>query len=681
MEFEENPASNSELEKCRVRLCASISALLCVTCEEFAFRGYGKNKEEIFRNLFDSLVNDEFEGLENDSYLSNCTSSQFRKDALQVISMKVKNHIRDEIGDSKFCIVVDGVCDQPGKEQMALILRFVDKKGFIQERLFDVVHVEENKFESLALKEEVCAILSRHNLDVSNIRGQGYDGGSLIRGQWNGLQALFLNECPYAYHIHCFAHKLELALVRASSEVIPIYHFFSKLTSIVKFFCSCRKPRDELLAAQLDKIAHLLEIEELGTRKGQNQNSTLQQVGDTRSRSHFSSIGNLINMYDATCTLLEKLSENGSTYRQSKDASIAYQNMTTFEFVLISHLMRNVLRITDSFCQALQQQHPNVVNVKHIVRSTKVLLQNMKQDGWEKLLKNVISFCEKNDIKVPQFNAPYLARPWRRENVDGITITIEHYYRTEVFLVVIDKQIQELNSRFSDQAMELLTFSSALVPKDTYKAFNIDHICTLVEKYYPMDFNEQEKINLKCQLQHFIIDARQDSNLRNLSTIQELCTCLAETKKSEVYCLIDRLVRLIMTLPVYTATTERSSSAMKNFKTRLRNMKEDEFLADEFLVYIEKDIAQGFIINSIAADFESFIERNDSQPGSSVNDCLVRPSAELPGEKESDGSPLLQVAEDMVEDDISSRRAADFSVTNLGVEATSDATAHISVSK
>jgi len=56
--------------------------------------------------------------------------------------------------------------------------------------------------------------------------------------------------------------------------------------------------------------------------------------------------------------------------------------------------------------------------------------------------------------------------------------------------------------------MELLILSSALDPKDAYKAFNIDKICTLVEKYYPMDFNEQEKINLNFQLQHFIIDAR-----------------------------------------------------------------------------------------------------------------------------------------------------------------------------
>jgi hypothetical protein len=51
--------------------------------------------------------------------------------------------------------------------------------------------------------------------------------------------------------------------------------------------------------------------------------------------------------------------------------------------------------------------------------------------------------------------------------------------------------------------MNLLTLSCALNLKYSYKAFNIidtickkkkniiDTICTLVEKYYPMNFNEQ----------------------------------------------------------------------------------------------------------------------------------------------------------------------------------------------
>ena len=40
---------------------------------------------------------------------------------------------------------------------------------------------------TLTLKKEICDILSRHNLDVPNIRGQGYDGASNMREEWNGL--------------------------------------------------------------------------------------------------------------------------------------------------------------------------------------------------------------------------------------------------------------------------------------------------------------------------------------------------------------------------------------------------------------------------------------------------------------------------------------------------------------
>jgi len=43
----------------------------------------------------------------------------------------------------------------------------------------------------------------------------------------------------------------------------------------------------------------------------------------------------------------------------------------------------------------------------------------------------------------------------------------------------------------------------------------------------------------------------------------ELCQSLARTGKPKTFYLIDRLIRLILTLLVSTATTERSFSAMK----------------------------------------------------------------------------------------------------------------------
>ena len=49
------------------------------------------------------------------------------------------------------------------------------------------------------------------------------------------------------------------------------------------------------------------------------------------------------------------------------------------------------------------------------------------------------------------------------------------------------------------------------------------------------------------------------------------------TSNSNISFFICRLIRLIVTLPVSTATKERVFSAMKLNKTRLRNKMEDNF--------------------------------------------------------------------------------------------------------
>ena len=90
-----------------------------------------------------------------------------------------------------------------------------------------------------------------------------------------------------------------------------------------------------------------------------------------------------------------------------------------------------------------------------------------------------------------------------------------------------------------------------------------------------------------------------------MSTISELCRGLKISGKSKIYFLIDRLIRLVLTLPISTTTTERAFSAMKLLKTRLRNRMENEFLANNMIIYIEKEIARNFTIEMIIDEFYS----------------------------------------------------------------------------
>lgn len=84
---------------------------------------------------------------------------------------------------------MDKSWDEAKREQIPIVLKFVDNDGFIQEQFFDLIHVGDTM--SLTLKKEISHILSNNNLNIQNMQGQRYDGASNIHGEWNGLQALF----------------------------------------------------------------------------------------------------------------------------------------------------------------------------------------------------------------------------------------------------------------------------------------------------------------------------------------------------------------------------------------------------------------------------------------------------------------------------------------------------------
>ena len=120
------------------------------------------------------------------------TSHPIQKEILKLFARKVQRQIREEIGTAKFCIMVDEARDESKKEQMALVVRFVNKEGYIKERFLDIIHVSDTT--ALTLKEAICVVLAYNNFSIRDIRGQGYDGASNMRGEWNGLKALILNE-------------------------------------------------------------------------------------------------------------------------------------------------------------------------------------------------------------------------------------------------------------------------------------------------------------------------------------------------------------------------------------------------------------------------------------------------------------------------------------------------------
>jgi hypothetical protein len=196
----------------RLRLKTSVDVVRWLTFQACPFRGHDKSLDSRNRGNFLQMIkiladyNKEVYDvvLENAPQNAKYTSPTIQKEILHVFARKVQNEIREEIDNARFCLLVDEARDESKREQMAVVIRFVDKNGCVKERFLDITHVGDTT--SSTLKEAICSILSRHNLDIQNVRGQGYDGASNMRGGVNGLQALILQECPYAYYVHCLAH-------------------------------------------------------------------------------------------------------------------------------------------------------------------------------------------------------------------------------------------------------------------------------------------------------------------------------------------------------------------------------------------------------------------------------------------------------------------------------------------
>ncbi|KAF2308040.1 hypothetical protein GH714_034673 [Hevea brasiliensis] len=355
--------SCQQIENNCLRLKVSCDAIKWWTFQACALRGHDESSNSKNRGKFIELIkllssyNDKVESvvLENAPQNASYISPKVQKEILHVISNKVRDAVRDEIGDGKFCIIVDKASDESRKE-------------------------------------------------------------------------------------------LQLALVAASREII--------------------------------EVEKLIANHELETGKGLNQVGTIERASDTRWSSHLSSVRSLVIMFEVTCSVLKTIIVETATYNQRGDADYAYNVITSFEFVFILHLMKEILEITDDLCQALQYKSQDILNAMSLVSTTKMLIQKMRESGWDSLLESVKVFCEKHEIDIPNMNAHYNSGRGRTHNQRD-PITFEYYFRVDVFIATIDSQLQELNVRFKEDMMELLILSSSLDLRDGFRSFRLTNFAIL----------------------------------------------------------------------------------------------------------------------------------------------------------------------------------------------------------
>jgi hypothetical protein len=86
-------------------------------------------------------------------------------------------------------------------------------------------------------------------------------------------------------------------------------------------------------------------------------------------------------------------------------------------------------------------------------------------------------------------------------------------------------------------------------------------------------------LKLDFQLDNFIDVLREDDDFKDLHNLVDLSVKLVE-KKHKVYDVVYLLLKLVLLLPVATASVERVFSALTFVKSKLRNKMGDSLLDD-----------------------------------------------------------------------------------------------------
>ncbi|XP_049414605.1 uncharacterized protein LOC125877318 [Solanum stenotomum] len=241
--------SKKEKSESRRRLSASVDVTRFLLKLGLSFRGHDESRSSSKRDV-GSII------LEKVPKNEMMCSPSIQKDIVDSCAKETIKSILEDLDGDYFGILVDESNDVSHKEQMTLVLRYVNKEGEVIERFVGIIHVSDTS--ACSLKEAIYSFLLDHSLSPSQIRGQGYDGASNMQGHLNGLKTLILNETPSVYCINCFSHQLQLTLVALAKKDSNVDDFFCLVTNVLNIVGASFMRRDLLRKHQAEQLEELL---------------------------------------------------------------------------------------------------------------------------------------------------------------------------------------------------------------------------------------------------------------------------------------------------------------------------------------------------------------------------------------------------------------------------------------
>lgn len=464
------------------------------------------------------------------------------------------------------------------------MVRYIDIESCtIFERFLSFTHA--TSLTAAGISSFILGVLQDNGLDTKGLVSQGYDGASVMSGKNNGVQKLIKDVAPQAMYMHCHAHCLNLVLVDCAKHLPDVDEFF-QLLQLLYVFLSASKAHEVYVSTQL----------ELHPGKQIRQ---IQRLSETRWACRFAAVDTVCSTFDSIIATLEAIG-NGTDKAKSVEAKGILFQIHSIKFVVSLVVFSRILSCTKRLSDQLQSKDIDISKAVELVSATIETLQEFrdKESRWDEIVKYTQDVVELHDIHTLSSH-PRRRRVASRRHADAIIlettgvrdndVTYEGLRRS-IYIPIIDCMLSELNQRFAGHTLDIMQAIQSCNPKAS-SFLDPQKLLPIVNAYNL----SKDMLAEECPL------AKRTLVSKSISSVYEIFVELAPLRNA--FPTLLKLLQIVLTVAVSSASCERTFSSLKRIKTWLRTTMTEQRLTDLAINSIERDISSQLSTEQVLEEF------------------------------------------------------------------------------